>query len=453
MAITKIWTVKSRLDTCLNYVSNPEKTSVVPNIDAREGVIKYITNQDKTEKCKYVSAYGCSEDRAFSDMMETQKLWQKHKRKNGVAAYHIVQSFKDFEVSPDVAHKCGKELVERLFGKYECIVATHVDHKHIHNHIVINSTSFIDGSKYKNKFKDYFTDIRGISDAICREHGLSVIENPKHKGMHYAEWLALKEGKPTIRGRVREDIDEIIKSSYTMKEFWKILEERGFTICRRKPRYEYTSFIPPYGVKQIRLDKLGPQYTEEAINERITAARNGIRITQPTELSKKNYRIKGSFDKIKPIKLKGFTALYFHYMYLFKIIRKKKAPQRVSFFMREELVKFERYQKQFKFLNKYNIENGTQLMELKKSMEDKINDLVAERIAIYQTKNKDNEQEVTDKAKRINSLLNDARKEIRMCNAILSDSYKISQKYKQAKNMIRQAEMEMKANEHKRRGR
>ena len=89
MAITKIWTVKSGVDDCLSYVTNPEKTSIVPNIDAIEGVIKYIKNEDKTENCKYVSAYGCSENRAYSDMMETQKLWQRHERKNGIAAYHV----------------------------------------------------------------------------------------------------------------------------------------------------------------------------------------------------------------------------------------------------------------------------------------------------------------------------------------------------------------------------
>ena len=71
MAITKIWSVKSRLDTSLDYIANPEKTSLKPNIDAKEGVIKYITNADKTEQCKYVTAYGCSDDSPFSDMLET----------------------------------------------------------------------------------------------------------------------------------------------------------------------------------------------------------------------------------------------------------------------------------------------------------------------------------------------------------------------------------------------
>ena len=454
MAITKIWSIKSRLDTSLNYIANPEKTSIKPNIDAREGVIKYIKNEDKTERCKYVRAYNCSEDTPYNDMLQTQDDWCKKERKNGVLAYHIVQSFKDFETTPEVAFECGQELCERLFGKYECIIATHIDQDHLHNHIIINSTSFVDGSKYKNNFKDYFIDIRGISDSICREHCLSVIEKPKHRAMNYGEWLALKQGRPTIRGQVRQDLDDIIKGANTMNEFWKMLEERGFVICRRAPQYEYTSFIPPYGTKQIRLDKLGPEYTENAIRERIITARNKIRTASPTELPKRKvYKYKGDLKNMKSIKLKGFKALYFHYMYFFKIIPKKSIPQRVSFFMRDELIKLERYQRQFKFLYKNNIETGTQLSEFQKSKEREIDDLVNERKMLYSNRTEENADKVKDEAEKINTKLRELRKDVKMCKAIAVDSYKISRKYEQAKALIKQAELEVMQNEHKRRGR
>ena len=77
MAITKIWTVKSRLDSSLKYIANPDKTSIQPDIDAVEGVMKYIKNGDKTEQCKYVKAYNCTTDKAFSEMLETQELFGK----------------------------------------------------------------------------------------------------------------------------------------------------------------------------------------------------------------------------------------------------------------------------------------------------------------------------------------------------------------------------------------
>ncbi len=455
MAITKIWSVRSRLDTSLKYIGNPEKTNLKPDIDAVEGVAKYIVNKEKTEKCVYVKSYGCTVENAYEEMIETQRNFKKDERKRRVLAYHLVQSFKDFETTPDVAHECGKELVERLFAdKYEVVIATHLDHKHLHNHILINAVSFLDGKKYRNNFKDYFHNIRGISDQICRENCLSVIDKPKHRGMHYAEWDAMQQAKPTIRNSVKKELDDIIKISYTMKDFWKILEQRGFVICRQRPKYKYTSFIPPNGTKQIRLDKLGPEYTEEAIMERITAARNRIRTAAPTELPKqKVYKYKGDIKTLKPKRLRGFQALYFHYMYFFKIIRKKETPQRVSFFLRDELIKFERYQKQFRFLCKNNIEDGTQLSALQKSKEDKINDLINERKALYASKTDENESEVKTKAKEINNELQALRIDVKMCKAIAVDSYKIAQKKEQVNNLLKQAEMEMRANEHKRRGR
>ena len=454
MAITKIWSVKSRLDTSLNYISNPDKTSVKPDIDAREGVIKYIKNKDKTEQCKFVSAFGCSEDYAFSDMVATQMMFERNRRKNGVVAYHIVQSFKDFETTPEIAHKCGQELVKRLFeGKYECVLATHLDHAHIHNHIIINATSYFDGTKYKNNFKDYFIDIRGISDAICIENCLSVIENPQRRGMHYAEWLALKEGRPTIRGSIRRDIDEIIKCSYTMEQFWQNLKKRGFVIHRKGPNIKHTSIIAPNAKHPMRLDNLGKGYSEAEILERIIATRNGIITAAPSEMPKRQYKFRGNIKDVKGKKLKGFVALYFHYLYLFKKIQRKQTPQRVSFFMRDEMIKFDRYQKQFNFLFSHGIETGEDLHKYQKDKEAEVEILITRRKKLYEERTDENCDEVKDQAKEINAELNELRKEIRLCKAIFKDSYKIAEKKRQALALQKQAEKEMRENEHKRRSR
>ena len=454
MAITKIWSVKSRLDTSLNYISNPDKTSVKPDIDAREGVIKYIKNKDKTEQCKFVSAFGCSEDYAFSDMVATQMMFERNRRKNGVVAYHIVQSFKDFETTPEIAHKCGQELVKRLFeGKYECVLATHLDHAHIHNHIIINATSYFDGTKYKNNFKDYFIDIRGISDQICRENCLSVIDKPQRRGMHYGEWLALKQGRPTIRGTIRRDIDEIIKCSYTMEQFWNNLKKRGFAIHRKGPNIKYTSIIAPNAKRPMRLDNLGKGYSEAEILERIIATRNGIITAAPSEMPKKQYKFRGNIKNVKGKKLKGFVALYFHYLYLFKKIQRKQTPQRVSFFMRDEMIKFDRYQKQFKFLFTHNIETGEDLQKYQKDKEAEVEILITRRKKLYEERTDENCDEVKDQAKEINTELNELRKEIRLCKAIFKDSYKIAEKKRQALALQKQADKELRENEHKRRSR
>lgn len=454
MAITKIWSVKSRLDTSLKYIANPDKTTLQPDIEAVEGVIKYIKNNDKTEQCKYVKAYNCTVDKAFSEMMETQEFFGKAGRKNSVLAYHLVQSFKDFETTPEIAHKCGLELAERLFAdKYEVVVATHLDHKHLHNHLLINAVSYVDGSKYRNNFKDYFIDIRGISDQICIENCLSVIEHPKHRGMHYGEWLALKEGRPTIRGSIRRDIDEIIKCSYTMDQFWQNLKKRGFVVHRKGPNIKYTSIIAPNAKRPMRLDNLGEGYSEAEILERIIATRNGIITAVPSEMPKKQYKFRGSLKNVKGKKLKGFMALYFHYLYLFKKIQRKQTPQRVSFFMREEMIKFDRYQKQFKFLFSHDIETGEQLQKYQQSKEAEIDILITQRKKLYDERNDENCDEVKEKAKAINTELNELRKEIRMCKAIFKDSYKIAEKKRQAMALQEQADKELMKDEHKRRSR
>lgn len=454
MAITKIWSVKSRLDTSLKYIANPDKTTLQPDIEAVEGVIKYIKNNDKTEQCKYVKAYNCTIDKAFSEMMETQEFFGKVGRKNSVLAYHLVQSFKDFETTPEIAHKCGLELAERLFAdKYEVVVATHLDHKHLHNHLLINAVSYVDGSKYRNNFKDYFIDIRGISDAICRENCLSVIEHPKRRGMHYGEWLALKEGRPTIRGSIRRDIDEIIKCSYTMEQFWQNLKKRGFVVHRKGPNIKYTSIIAPNAKRPMRLDNLGEGYSKSEILERIIATRNGIITAAPSEMPKKQYKFRGSLKNVKGKKLKGFMALYFHYLYLFKKIQRKQTPQRVSFFMREEMIKFDRYQKQFKFLFSHDIETGEQLQKYQQSKEAEIDILITQRKKLYDDKTSENCDEVKEKAKAINTELNELRKEIRMCKAIFKDSYKIAEKKRQAMALQEQADKELMKDEHKRRSR
>ena len=132
-------------------------------------------------------------------------------------------------------------------------------------------------------------------------------------------------------------------------------------------------------------------------------------------------------------------------MYFFKIIRRKETPQRVSFFLRDELIKFDRYQKQFKFLYRNNIEDGTQLSALQKSKEDKINDLVNERKTLYASRTDENESEIKEKANEINKELQYLRADVRMCKAIAVDSYKISKKSQEVKNLLKQAEMEMRA--------
>lgn len=168
----------------------------------------YALDREKTEQTCFETAINCDRESVYADMMDTKRRWGKEGRKR--KGYHIIQSFAPGEVTPDQAHAVGVEFARRLLGdRYEVIVSTHLNKAHLHSHIVFNSISFVDGAMYRDQLKDYYggdgVGIRGTSDAICREHGLSIIEPSEPLGgpVSRAEWEAARQGKATRPHRGR----------------------------------------------------------------------------------------------------------------------------------------------------------------------------------------------------------------------------------------------------------
>lgn len=428
MAATRIWSIKGRLDSVINYVTNPEKTDgsryTDTELQALTDVIDYAEDGAKTHNKVYVSGINLSPDIARDQIVMTKLQFGKTDK---ILAYHGYQSFLPGEVTPNIAHEIGIKLAERLWGdRFQVLVTTHLDHEHIHNHFCLNSVSFVDGKKFRGGSKAYWI-MRAESDKICAEYGLSVIENPG-KGKNYAEWKAEHEDKTTVRGQIKDELDEIIKCSYTCDQFWKILKQRGYEV---KTTGKYIALKPAFSQRYIRLKSLGANYSEESIRQRITAARNGIRI-----LDKPATDYNAWLKKYEPIKLHGFKALYYHYLYLFGKIRKKETPQRISFYMREELVKFEHYQKQFHFLIDNDIETTGQLNDIKQNAEDKIAELTLKRTKLYSKPN--SKDEIFD----INTELKKLRAKLRICNNILEDTKHIQKHYNKALELEEEAEIQ-----------
>lgn len=151
--------------------------------------IAYITNPDKTDEKMLVDSFACSPESAD---IEFDFALKKTISAGPNKAYHLIQSFMPGEVSYDEAHAIGKELAERLLnGQYSYILATHIDHEHIHNHIIFCAADNIHHRKYDDNKRSY-RHIRHLSDKLCMEHNLSIISVGKKRGVKYNEWASGK---------------------------------------------------------------------------------------------------------------------------------------------------------------------------------------------------------------------------------------------------------------------
>lgn len=425
MAYTKILVIHNRLDKCVSYTQNEEKTSL-------EAAIDYALDREKTEQVCFETAINCDRKCVYQDMLDTKRRWGKADRMR--KGYHIIQSFAPGEVTPEQAHAIGTELAQRLLAdQYEVIVSTHLNKAHLHSHIVFNSVSFMDGTMYRDQFKDYFggdgVGIRGTSDAICLEHGLSIIEPtvPLAGPVSRAEWEAIRKGTPTIRGLVRQDIDAALASAYTLKSFWGQLEQMGYAV-KRGPNVKHTALRPPGGLRYLRLNSLGEGYTEADILSRLADHRSGeppsAQAPPPTHqlIPEGRYRVRGDVPCHKPHKLKGFRALYFKYLYLLGAIPKRRPNSRAALFSRTEVIKFDRYQEQFRYLMKKRIETAAQLSMQYDALQAEIDALADRRKELYHQRRAGDESDSTAaEITELTSGLRALRRELKLCVRIEGD--------------------------------
>lgn len=442
MAITKIIAIRDRLDKRINYAVNGEKTTL-------DAGITYATNPEKTEQHFFTSALNCEScETAYAEMQVTKRRFGKL---GGVVGYHFIQSFTPGEVTPEQAHRIGVEFAERLFGKrYEAVIGTHLDKAHLHNHVVVNSVSFVDGKKYHSSPGSYYFEVRSTSDILCRENDLSVIA-PQGKGKHYAEWKAENTGKPTIRSIIRADIDRIIGEAYTYETFLMLLRQEGYVV-RNAPSRKYVTVLPPGGKRAIRLDSLGDGYTEQDIRRRLATQREGSTLATHTFThTGRRYRIKGRRPTGTQRKIKGFQALYLRYLYLLRGTHRKKHFRRVPFSVRQEVVQLERYERQFLYLWSNHITTAEELANRTGELECEIEAGVIQRKPLYQKRRRATDEEskarCSAEIERQTASLREKRRELALCRRILEDVPVVSQQVQQAE-AERREEMKKEARKH-----
>lgn len=453
MATTSIWSVKGWLGKLVIYVENPNKTTNPQYYEKAEltekqaqtllDVIDYAADPSKTDSAihdeniethqQFVTGINCLPATARDEMQAVKRRFGKE---DGVIAYHGYQSFAPGEADPKTAHEIGIRLAKELWGeKYQVVVATHLDKEnHLHNHFVVNTVSFVDGIRYHRTGKDYH-DMQVASDNLCREYGLSVIENIQYgKSKQYGEWRAEQEQRPTWRGFIKADIDEAIRMSLTERQFFRHLEEKGYEIKMGKD----ISVRPQGKERFVRLMRnFGEEYSIENIRRRILSQYIPEKPLAEPERKTRHYRMQGSMKTVR--KITGFRALYFHYCYKLGIFPKDR-PQnrkRLHFLLREDLLKLNNISQEVRLLVRHKIDTAEQLSLYKNGLEVQIEKLSAERKALYKkqrTVKCQSDPKLAEAVKKeidgLTEQLKNLRREVHLCDDIAQRSGVITEKLK-----------------------
>ena len=229
MAVTKIHSIKATVGRAIKYVTNPDKTNEYVLVD-------------------YLNCSQASAEWSFRNELKiADRFGHKNKAENGNQAFHLIQSFKPEETTPEEAHKVGMELVNELLGgRYTAVIGTHIDKDHIHNHIVFCAVDNIEHKRY-NDCRETYRNIRKISDRLCAEHGLSVIKEEKGLATSYKEWSEKKKGN-SWKQKLKEDINATIRVAKNYDDFIDKIRSMGYQIKGEKldgSEGKYISYLCP----------------------------------------------------------------------------------------------------------------------------------------------------------------------------------------------------------------
>lgn len=416
MAVTCIWKIQSRLDKVLAYITNEEKTKndlyglSYKNI---HNLSEYMGADYKTEKQYYVSGINCLKETAYEEMMITKKQYLKE---DGIQGFHIIQSFKEGETTPELAHKIGVELAEELFGdRFEVVVSTHLNTNHYHNHIVINSVSFKDGKRYYDNYSSYAL-LRKTSDLICEEHNLSVIPTTKAK-IDYEKIYNGQVVRSNYYITTKEDINKAIEQASSYRNFIDILKIMGYEVFFRNGKISLRRH--PYK-RNIRIQRaFGEEYSIDKIKKRILETYiKSVPFQNEYSKRKNNYRGEKLKNKTKP---KGIYRLFLYYCYLLKVFQKRKLNKYISPELKAEIKQMDKYSKEARLLGSNKIETTEQLSFYRNNLSDKISNLKAKREDLYyeiKRKNGINKVEMQNQITILSRQIKELKSKEMMCDDI-----------------------------------
>jgi len=260
VAVTGFWPIYKNLKATLDYADNPDKTTAREYLDDDlYAALSYAENDSKTDRKMYVGGINCSKENAYAEMIAVQRRFGLRGK---VVGYHGIQSFVAGEVTAEQAFEIGKATARRMWGdRYQVLVTVHLNTDNVHCHFVVNPVSFKGGAKFQNKIGDH-KELRKVSDAICREHGLSVLENSNFYGGNKKDYWRHKAGKKTHRDYLREDVEYCLTFATSPREFESQLYALGYTLDPVR-----FSVKAKHWERSVRLDKIG--FSKEVIQEQL----------------------------------------------------------------------------------------------------------------------------------------------------------------------------------------
>lgn len=444
MATTKIWTVKDNLSRVVSYAENPDKTS----FSELKQVLKYAENDEKTinedDKTMYVTGVNCKRETAYEEMIAVQERFDKC---TGNIAYHAYQSFKTGEVSPELAHQIGVELATKMWSEHQVIVATHFNTGTYHNHFVVNSVNMFTGKKF-NCNKGAYYRFRELSDELCREYGLTVIEKPKGKtprSIYFAE----KRGEPTKYNVIRKDIDEAMKMCINYGQFKKIMLKKGYIINDDYNR-KYPTIKSINDKKAVRMYHLREEYLPRNIAKKVENnpyyfQNRYLEFTKPKRKNGKYnvYKFKGNFKDIKKLSVIDvlFLALYYFIGLLLKENPKHKplSPE-----MKQEVRKMERYSNEIRLIvaERFKTEDDVKsyILQTEKDIKNVINLRQKYRNKLRNCTDDNLIKEYKTRRDECTAILNKHRKNLKTANYILEDTPKVKEVIRIEKQMNKEQE-------------
>lgn len=439
MAVSKLWPVTNNLNKVIKYATNPEKTSKdvysEEQYQALKDVLSYAKDEEKTEQEFYVDGINCNPSTARDQFISIKQAYGKE---DGIQAYHGYLSFKEQDISPMLAQKIGMEFAKEVWGdRFQVVVTTHLNTKHLHCHYVINSISFKDGKRLWGDEKAWFK-FRLVADKICEKYGLYYNPTPNRSKQSSYCYNLEKAGMPTRYDLVRKAIDEAIKHSTNLKAFDYALTQMGYVHSLSESR-KYWTIIPKGYSKPIRLKNLGDAYTEDAIRKRLIENQHiSISPFENNFYKPRQYHLPTRQDKIQ--RKSGIYRLYLYYCYKLGYLPKykKQNTTRLHYYLKEDLMKIEKITTETRLLARENISTIEQLFSYKESLEKEIDSLVDIRESLRKNIRKNVKEDGVSKIKDEISVttlkIRELRKEITLCDEIAKRSKVLDERIRQIEN-------------------